>query len=270
MFQPSQAALMAWTSASILGNVLRDPDIHQPEQAIVRYSAREEVLIRELALVAGFAILLLVLAIFLLATGSTASAFAVLAVLPVFRNLARSNVGSPLAPEPDSSVTPVFRAEGERVMTEPRLIFQWRRTAPLVIGVLFMATQLLVVNAAVSPVTEEIVSTQELAGFPNPLSATRSQVSFASASSWRTDPDHEIVTLVVTRGVLEVRLEAGSARIDRHAPWLADTARGPSVSGLPAKLATGDRLVVMDGYLLTVTNRHDSPASAVVYRVRRE
>lgn len=155
-------------------------------------------------------------------------------------------------------------------MTESRLMFQWRRIAPLVVGVLFMATHLLVVNAAVSPVTEEIVSTQELAGFPNPLSATRSQVSFASASSWRTDPDHEILTLMVSRGVLEVRLEAGSARIDRHAWRLADTARGPLVSGLPAKLAPGDRLVVMDGYLLTVTNRNDSPASAVVYRMRHE
>jgi hypothetical protein len=70
--------------------------------------------------------------------------------------------------------------------------------------------------------------------------------------------------------VLEVRLEAGSARIDRHASWQAGTARGPLVPGLPATLATGDRLVVMDGYLLSITNRNDVPASVEIHRVRRE
>lgn len=133
-----------------------------------------------------------------------------------------------------------------------------------------MAAQLLVANAAVSPVTEEIISTRQLAAFPDSLSTTRSQVGFASASSWRTDPDHEILTLVVTRGVLEVHLEAGAARIERRASWLAEPARGPLTPGLTAELATGDRLVVIDGYLLTVTNRGKVPASTVIHRVRSQ
>jgi hypothetical protein len=150
------------------------------------------------------------------------------------------------------------------------LLLQWKRLAPIVVGALFMATQLLGVNAAISPVSEEILNMQELAGFPNPLRAMTCRVSFASPSSWRTDPDHELLSLEVTQGILEVRLEAGSARIDRHASLLADTARGPLVPGEPATLAAGDRLVVMDGYLLTVINRNDAPASAIVHRVRRE
>jgi hypothetical protein len=68
----------------MLGNVLHDPAIDQTEQAVVRDRASEEGRIRELAFVAGFAILLLVLAIFLMATGSTANSHAGVAVTAAF------------------------------------------------------------------------------------------------------------------------------------------------------------------------------------------
>jgi hypothetical protein len=86
MFLPNQAALLAWTSRSLLANVLRDPDIDQPEQAVLQYDESEGARLCGLALTAGLAILLLVLALVLLTTSSTASAYAAVATPPVFCN----------------------------------------------------------------------------------------------------------------------------------------------------------------------------------------
>src|SRR5690349_9322546 len=49
MFLPNQAALLAWTSRALLANVLRDPDIDQPERPAVRYGASDHEHIRGLA-----------------------------------------------------------------------------------------------------------------------------------------------------------------------------------------------------------------------------
>jgi hypothetical protein len=264
MFQPDVAALQPWTVAALFRDRLHHPVITQAERSVVRSDPGEPRHVRSLTLATGLAILFFVLALAFLRTSSPGSAYAVMAVLPPLRQRAKSR-------QVITADTHGFAMnESARALTQAQLWMQLKRSTPIFVGVLFVMSQLLVANAAVAPVTEEIIDTHELAGFPNPLRAMKSRVSFASASSWRTDPDDELLTLEVTRGVLEVRLEAGSARIDRHASWQAGTARGPLVPGLPATLATGDRLVVMDGYLLSITNRNDVPASVEIHRVRRE
>ena len=72
------------------------------------------------------------------------------------------------------------------------------------------------VDAALAPVSEEIIRTHTSANFPDPRIETESHLTFSAPSSWFVDPDGEIVTLEVTQGVLEVTLAEGSARIERH------------------------------------------------------
>lgn len=98
MFQPDPATVVAWTSASLFRNRLRDPDMEQAKQAIARSNVCESRRIRSLALATGLAILLLVLALAILHTSPSTSAFAVVAALPVFRNLARSKRGIAASP----------------------------------------------------------------------------------------------------------------------------------------------------------------------------
>lgn len=73
MFQPDQAALLAWSAPSVLGNVLRDPDFHEPRPAAVRCCTDEGPSVGALAFTTGLAILLLVLALILLTTGASTS-----------------------------------------------------------------------------------------------------------------------------------------------------------------------------------------------------
>jgi hypothetical protein len=115
MFLPNQAALLAWTSRALLENVLRDPDIDQPERPAVRYGASDHEHIRGLALTTGLAILLLVLALALLATGSGASAHAAVAAPPVLCNSA-------------AQVVPVGEAE-TTLLREPNR--SWRMCSQL-------------------------------------------------------------------------------------------------------------------------------------------
>ncbi len=144
------------------------------------------------------------------------------------------------------------------------------RTALLLASLLPVSTLGSPVDAALAPVSEEIIRTHVFASFPDPRIETESHLTFSAASSWFVDPDGEIVTLEVTQGALEVTLAEGSARIERHAAWLADTACGPVIPGRAVKLIKGDRVVVMRGYLLTVSNRNDAPANARVLRFQHE
>ena len=73
MFQPDQAALLAWTSPSVLGTVRHDPDIHETRLTTVGCSTAEGPNVRALAFTTGVAILLLVLSLILLATGANTS-----------------------------------------------------------------------------------------------------------------------------------------------------------------------------------------------------
>ena len=145
-----------------------------------------------------------------------------------------------------------------------------RRAALLLASLLAMSTLSSPVDAALAPVSEEIIRTHAFASFPDPRIETESHLTFSTTSSWFMDPDSEIVTLEVTQGVLEVTLAEGSARIERHAAGLAGTTRDPVVPGRTVKLIKGDRVVVMRGYLLTVSNRNDAPASARVLRFQYE
>lgn len=144
------------------------------------------------------------------------------------------------------------------------------RTALLLASLLPVSTLGSPVGAALAPVSEEIIRTHAFARSPDPRIETESYLTFSAPSSWFVDPDGEIVTLEVTQGVLEVTLAEGSAHIERHAAWSADTTREPMVPGRAVKLIRGDRVVVMRGYLLTVSNRDDSPATARVLRFQHE
>ena len=90
---------------------------------------------------------------------------------------------------------------------------------------------------------------------------------------WETDPDAGPLTLRVETGVLGVMLAGGSARIEHHANPLMDELIVDQMSPLPpgrtVLLKPGDRLVIVRGFQLTVTNAEDAPASAIVSRLRR-
>lgn len=152
----------------------------------------------------------------------------------------------------------------------PQLFAHLRRAAVLLASLLAVGTPGSPIDAALAPVSEEILRTHTSANFPDPRIETESRLTFSGASSWFVDPDGEIVTLEVTQGVLEVTLAEGSARIKRHAASLADTTRSRVIPGRAVKLIKGDQVVVMRGYLLTVTNRTEAPASARVLRFQHE
>lgn len=135
---------------------------------------------------------------------------------------------------------------------------------------LLLVTQHQIADASLSPVSEELISVRQVTNFPSPRTTTSSQLTFASASSWRTDTDHETLTLLVTKGVLEVHLKEGAARIERHALLLTGPVRGPLAPGMAVQLSAGDSLVVVRGYLLSVTNRNDAPASAMIHRFQQD
>lgn len=150
--------------------------------------------------------------------------------------------------------------------TQSRIHARARRLAPVLVGLLMLGSQLPAVLAAPAQVTEEFTSITRVASFPNPVTETRSRLRMPAASTWQADPDGEILTLTVSWGHVEVLLAAGSARIERQERYPAKTMTQPLTPGTTMDLYMGDRVVVTDGYLLTVTNPGDYESIALLHR----
>ena len=122
---------------------------------------------------------------------------------------------------------------------------------------------------AASTATEAIISIQRVNGHPDVLDLVTTSLAVPAQSQWETDPDAGPLSLTVTAGELEVRLGGGLARIERQSTLLMGERIGPLSPGRTVTLWRGDRLVVVRGFQLTVTNDNDAPASVIVVRLRQ-
>lgn len=104
MFQPDQAALVAWTSEWGISTAQPSADINQPRRSPSPRGAEERQCLRRMALTVGFTILLLVLALVALSTSSAASVQAVVAPPPVF---CEPSTQARTTTEPDTALIPV-------------------------------------------------------------------------------------------------------------------------------------------------------------------
>ena len=121
--------------------------------------------------------------------------------------------------------------------------------------------------------TEEAIRAQRIGRQPGSSNALMTRLTLPPQAVWETDPDAGPLTLRVETGVLGVMLAGGSARVEHHANPLMDELIVDQMSPLPpgrtVLLKPGDRLVIVRGFQLTVTNAEETPASAIVSRLRR-
>jgi hypothetical protein len=122
---------------------------------------------------------------------------------------------------------------------------------------------------AASIVEEDVISIQAVRQLPDTLQLVTTRLIVPAQTHWETDPDAGPLTLTVETGALLVQLGGGLARIERLSSPLAAESIGPLLPGQPAELRPGDRLVVVRGFALTVTNDEQAPATAIVVRLRQ-
>jgi hypothetical protein len=136
-----------------------------------------------------------------------------------------------------------------------------------------LVTILVIVLAAVPAVlaasgaTEEILSIQRLNRDPDGRSIVTTRLTVPAQTRWVTDPDAGPLTFTVQTGALAVMLGGGSARIDRQSTPLMGQQIGPLQPGRTAVLRPSDRLIIVRGFDLTVTNDGDGQANAIVSRL---
>jgi hypothetical protein len=116
--------------------------------------------------------------------------------------------------------------------------------------------------------TEEVISVQRVGRHQDVLTLVTTRLTVPAQAHWATDPDAGPMTFTVDSGVLGVMLGGGSARIERRMDPLQGGHIGPLRPGRQTILGPGDRLVVVRGFQLVVTNDEDEPASAIVSRLQ--
>ena len=123
---------------------------------------------------------------------------------------------------------------------------------------------------ASSGATEEVLSILRVdhRSRPRVLNAVTTRLTVPAHARWETDPDAGPLTLTVETGALGVTLGGGSARVERRPDPLLGDHISPLSVDQQSILWPGDRLVIVRGFQLTVTNDHDEPASAIVSRLR--
>lgn len=124
-------------------------------------------------------------------------------------------------------------------------------------------------GSAVSIATEDVISSRSVGRPPDILTMVTTHLTVPSRAHWETDPDAGPLTLTVETGTLSVRLGGGLARIERRVNPLTGERFSPLPPGQPVVLGAGDRLVVVRGFQLTVTNDEQTPATAIVVRLRQ-
>jgi hypothetical protein len=124
-------------------------------------------------------------------------------------------------------------------------------------------------GSATSIATEDVISSRGVGRPPNNFIMVTTHLTVPSQAYWETDPDAGPLTLTVVTGTLSVRLGGGLARIERRVNPLTGEHFSPLPPGQPVVLGAGDRLVVVRGFQLTVTNIEQTPATAIVVRLRQ-
>jgi hypothetical protein len=124
-------------------------------------------------------------------------------------------------------------------------------------------------GSAASVVGEDVISIRAVSHQPGVLHQVTSRLTVPAQTYWETDPDAGPLTLMVETGALSVELEGGLARIERGSNPLTGERIGPLPPDQAVVLSPGDRLVVVRGFQLTVTNDEQVPATAIVVRQRQ-
>ena len=119
-------------------------------------------------------------------------------------------------------------------------------------------------------VTEKVISVQRVGRHQDVLNVVTTRLSVPAYAQWQTDPDAGPMTFTVETGVLGVLLGGGSARIERRTDLLQGGHIGPLQPGRETVLGPGDRLVIVRGFQLVVTNDEEKPASAIVMQSVRQ
>ena len=127
---------------------------------------------------------------------------------------------------------------------------------------------------AAAVVTQDVISVQRVGRSPDVRHVMATRLTVPPQAVWETDPDAGPLTLTVETGVLGVRLGGGSARLEQHANILLDEpTMAEQITPLPpghlAALRPGDRLVIVRGFQLTVTNDEGEPATAILRRLQQ-
>jgi len=123
-------------------------------------------------------------------------------------------------------------------------------------------------RASTPEVSEEIISVSEVNRHPDVLEIVHSRITVPPEAMWQTDPDLGPLSLSVEIGALTVFLGGGAARIEREENPLVFEQIGPLTPGRAAVLGRGDRLIVIRGFDLQVSNNGNVTASALVSRQR--
>jgi hypothetical protein len=153
---------------------------------------------------------------------------------------------------------------------------RWNSSSLLIAAlVTVFALGLMAVPAVIAApaATEGVISIQRVGRPPGVSSVMVTRLVVPPQTVWETDPDAGPLTLTVEKGRLGVTLGGGSARIERQSNILMDEQFldeqiTPLPPGLTATLRSGDRLVIVRGFQLTVTNDQDVPSSAIMVRVQ--
>ena len=117
--------------------------------------------------------------------------------------------------------------------------------------------------------TEAVISVERVGGHRDLRQVVTTRLSVPAHAQWQTDPDAGPMSVTVESGTLGVLLGGGSARIERRPDPLLGGHIGPLPPGHEVTLGSGDRLVIVRGFQLVVTNDADEPASAIVSRLRQ-
>lgn len=114
---------------------------------------------------------------------------------------------------------------------------------------------------------EEILSMRRVNPRPAERAWVTSRLTVPIGGRWEVDPAEGPLTLAVHAGELIVSLGGGAARIERRFDLFLQPEVGPLEENVPATLQPDDKLVIVRGYHLTVTNDGVEPATAIVSRM---
>jgi hypothetical protein len=119
--------------------------------------------------------------------------------------------------------------------------------------------------------TENVISILRIDQRPHApdLNVVTTRLTVPPQAQWETNPDAGPLTVTVETGALGVMLGDGSARVERRPDPLLGGHISPVSLDERTVLWPGDRLVIVRGFELTVTNDEDEPASAIVSRLRQ-
>jgi hypothetical protein len=135
--------------------------------------------------------------------------------------------------------------------------------------IVVLVLQLVPSGLAASNASEDVISIQFVSRPPDILQEVTTRLIVPAQAHWETDPDAGPLTFTVETGALSVQLGGGLARIERRSNLLIGEHISPLSPGRAAVLSPGDRLVVVRGFQLAVTNDGQMPATAIVVRLRQ-